>query len=405
MLNVTKLLCDTATPGDDLRYEGLVHGGHRRSNMDRRPVVVWNMTRRCNLHCIHCYAEAQDKVAPGELTHEEGMALIDDLAAFKAPVILFSGGEPLLRPDLFGLAGYAISKGLRATLSTNGVLITPEVARKLKDTGFIYVGISLDGLEPVHDRFRGMKGAFQASLAAMRNCREAGVRVGIRLTLTRHNFTQVKDIFRLMESEGIPRACFYHLAYAGRGSRLVEQDLNHEEARRTMDTIFEETVSLHNRMPESEVLTVDNHADSVYLHLKMKSGHPERAAGVLRLLKINGGNASGIAIAAVDDQGNVHPDQFWRHCTLGNVRERPFSQIWQDTSHAILGPLKDRARHLKGRCGACQHQDLCNGNLRLRAEAVYDDLWAPDPACYLTDEEIGVSAGVARGFDKLPTSG
>ncbi|MBI4297027.1 MAG: radical SAM protein [Chloroflexi bacterium] len=392
MLNVTKLLCDISTPGDDLRYEGLVHGGSRRSNLERRPVVVWNLTRRCNLHCIHCYAEAQDEAAPGELTHQEGKALIDDLAVFKAPVLLFSGGEPLLRPDLFELAGYAVANGLRAVLSTNGILITPENAQRIKEAGFTYVGVSLDGLEPVHDRFRGKKGAFRGSLAGMHNCQEAGVRVGIRLTLTRHNFLQIRDIFRLMEAEGITRLCFYHLAYAGRGSRLVEHDLSPQESRQAMDTIFQETVALHSRLPQAEVLTVDNHADSVYLYLKMKGEQPERAAQVLRLLEINGGNASGIAIAAVDDQGEVHPDQFWRHCSLGNIRERPLSQIWQDTSHPILGLLKERAPYLKGRCGLCQYQRLCNGNLRVRAEAVYGDIWAPDPACYLTDEEIGVSS-------------
>ena len=394
MIGITKLLCGTASAGDVLRY------GRDSSRMphhliqysqDKRPVVVWNMTRRCNLHCIHCYSESENRDYLGELTTEEAKALIEDLAEFKSPVLLFSGGEPLLRQDLFELGRFAVERGIRAVISTNGTLITPEVARRIKETGFGYVGISLDGIGESNDRFRGHKGAFEEAIRGFRACVEAGQRVGLRLTLTRRNFRDLDAIFDIIEEERIDRACFYHLVYTGRGSDMLKDDLTHQETREAVDLIMERTRDFHRRGLEKDILTVDNHADGVYLYLRLREEDPGRAEEVYELLKWNGGNSSGIGIGAVDNLGNVHPDQFWHHYSLGNVRERKFSEIWQDTSDPIMKGLKDRKGLLKGRCGLCRWLEICNGNFRVRAEVVYLDTWAEDPACYLTDEEIGVN--------------
>jgi len=393
MIGISKLYCGTVEPSDALRY-----GRESRSlpshllqfSSDKRPVVVWNVTRRCNLKCIHCYAHAKDSAFKNELTTDEGKAVLDDLAQFGVPVILFSGGEPVMRKDLPELAHYAVEHGMRAVISTNGTLITPEKARLFKEIGLSYVGISIDGMEEVNDRFRGVKGAFQNALNGIRNCQEAGIKVGLRFTINKLNAAEIPAIFDLVEDMNVPRICFYHLVYAGRGSELVEQDLSHEETRTVVDLIMDRTKDLHDRGKPKEVLTVDNHADGPYLYLRLCKEDPERAKEVLELLKMNEGNNSGRGIGCVSWDGRVHADQFWRHYSFGNVRERPFSEIWTDTSNSLMKKLKDKKRYVKGRCAECRWLDICAGNFRVRPEAVTGDLWAPDPACYLTNQEIGI---------------
>jgi radical SAM protein with 4Fe4S-binding SPASM domain len=295
-----------------------------------------------------------------------------------------------MREDLFELASFARGLGLRIVVSTNGTLITPEVARRIKDTGFAEAGISLDGIGSRNDRFRGQEGAFQSALGAIRSCIAVGEKVSVRFTITRRNYMDVPAIFDLVERENVPRVCFYHLAYAGRGSRIQGDDLEAEETRAVVDYIFDRTIDMHRRGLRKEVLTVDNHADAVYLYQRVQRDQPERAHEVLKLLRLNKGNNSGVRIGAVDNLGNVHADQFWWHHSFGNVRQRKFGDIWLDTSDPIMRGLKNRWGLLKGRCGRCRYLDICGGNLRVRAEAVYGDVWAPDPACYLTDEEIGL---------------
>jgi len=211
------------------------------------------------------------------------------------------------------------------------------------------------------------------------------------MTITQANYREIPAVFDLIEKEGIDRACFYHLAYAGRGRTLAREDLSHSQTREVVDLICDRTLDLYKRGLKKEVLTVDNHADGVYIYLKLKNHDPIRAEGVHALLRTNGGNNSGIRIGAVDEQGYVHADQFWRHYSFGNVRQRKFGDIWVDTSEAVMCGLKDRKALLKGRCSRCRYLDLCNGNLRVRAEAVYGDIWTEDPACYLTDSEIGLT--------------
>ncbi len=393
MLGVTRLLCGTITPGDALRFGR--HSGELPPHLlhysaDKKPVVAWNVTRRCNLHCAHCYTDSFDREYEGELTTAQAKAVIDDLADFGAPVILFSGGEPLLRPDLPELVERAQSRGIRTVISTNGTLLIGAVAQELKDLGVSYVGVSIDGPRPVHDRFRGVTGAFNEAIQGIRNCKEAGLRVGLRVTLTQFSYANLKDIFDIVETEDIPRICFYHLAYAGRGDRIQKFDLSHEETRAAVDLIFARTLDFASRGNTKDVLTVDNHTDGVYLYQTVRGLQPERADEVLQMLRWQGGNQSGIAIANIDPQGNVHADQFSGSHTFGNVKERPFSAIWTDESDPVLAALRDRKGRIKGRCARCAYFDICNGNLRARAESYYGDPWAEDPACYLSDAELGI---------------
>jgi len=391
MIGISKLYCGAVEPGDVLRYHresGKLPSHLLQFSKDKKPVIVWNMSRRCNLHCIHCYSSSQDRLYPDELTTEEAKTMIEDLAAFGAPVLLFSGGEPVMRPDLPELAQYAVDRGMRAVISTNGTLITEEKAKVFQEIGLSYVGVSLDGTRKTHDRFRGMAGAFDAAMKGIRICRDRGIKVGVRFTINRHNVADVPAIFDLLETEEIPRCCFYHLVYSGRGSKLIEEDLSHAETRALLDLIMDRTRALFNRGIPKEVLTVDNHADGPYVYLRLLREDPGRAAEVLELLMMNAGNSSGHGIGCISWDGEVHPDQFWRGISFGNVRKRPFSEIWTDTTHPLLAKLKDKRPHLKGKCATCRWLDVCGGNFRARAEAITGDVWSPDPACYLTDAEI-----------------
>ena len=396
MLSVSRLLNGTATPADALRY------GRHSSRLpphllhfaaDKKPVVVWNVTRRCNLHCMHCYSDSRDQDYADELTTAEGRALLDDLAAFGVPAVLFSGGEPMTRPDLFELVSHARERGLRCVLSTNGTLIDGDAARRIVAAGFSYVGISFDGIAGRHDKVRGKLGAYAASLRALRLLRDLGVRVGLRFTVHRKNVDQLPAIFDLLEQENIDRCCVYHLAYAGRGERIRSLDLAPAETRAVVEYVFDRVEGFHRRGLDKEVLTVDNAADGVVLLDRIRERQPGRAEEVGRMLAWNGGNQSGIAVSSIDPVGGVHVDQFSWGYSLGDVRSRPFSRIWSDRSHPRLAALRMNPRPIKGRCSACRFLELCNGNLRARAESYFGEFLGPDPACYLTDAEIGIQPG------------
>jgi len=377
---------------------GHKHGGaaHAMLNGQRkvheRPVVVWNSTNRCNLKCVHCYAKANQDLDPKELDTAEAKAMIDDLAQYGAPVLLMSGGEPMVRKDAIELISYARDKGMRPVLSTNGTLIDRVVAQELKDAGATYAGISLDGLQPVNDQFRGVQGAYRKALDGIHACMDVGLKVGLRFTINKMNFSELPGIIQMLVDENIPRACFYHLVYAGRGKGIADADLNSEQARQAMDMLLDGSEMLKKAGREIELLTVANHCDGPYIYLRMKKeGHP-LADKALELMRIGGGNSSGVGIGCISWDGTVHPDQFWREKILGNIRQRPFSEIWENAmGDAFLGQLKNKKQFVTGRCAQCRFLDICGGNIRCRAEAATGDLWAPDPACYLTDEEIGIA--------------
>ena len=391
MIGISKLYCNQVEPSDALRYGR--HSGQLPSHLlqfsaDKKPVVVWNMTRRCNLKCVHCYAQAVDPEGKDDISTEKAKILIDDLAAYGAPVMLFSGGEPLVRQDLVELASHATQKGMRAVISTNGTLITKEKARELKDVNLSYVGISLDGGEEVHDRFRGVSGSFKKALQGIENCKAEGLKVGLRFTINKRNVSEIPKLFQLLRDHDVPRICFYHLVYSGRGSELIKEDLSHAETRAVVDLIMDETRALFEAGQPKEVLTVDNHADGPYVWMRLQKEDPKRAAEVFELLQFNEGNSSGRGIGCISWDGKVHADQFWRNHVFGNVLERPFSEIWDDPSIELLHKMKNKQAHVKGRCASCRFLNICGGNFRARAEAYYDDVWAQDPACYLTDDEI-----------------
>jgi len=396
MINISKLYCDQVTPGDWLRY-GKTGSGEREGEVvpkkasERRPIVVWNITRACNLKCVHCYNDSSTR-ANDEVSTEEAKKVLDSLVDFGVPSVLFSGGEPLMRPDLFELIEYATGRGLRAVISTNGTLIKAETVQRIKNSGVSYVGISLDGIGEINDKFRGVAGAFDNAVQGIKNCQDAGVRIGLRLTLTKKNVQDLESLFGFFESENIERACFYHFVPSGRGGKMAADDLTHAQSREAVDMIMAKTRQYKQAGKTTDILTVDNHVDGIYLYLKLREEDPARAEEVWKLLTWNGGGmySSGVGIGCIDFHGKVHADQFWWHYDLGDVRKRPFGEIWMDTSDPLMAGLKDRRNYIKGRCRLCKFFDGCGGALRVRADLHFNDPWAPDPGCYLSNKEIGL---------------
>ncbi|MDQ5877713.1 MAG: heme d1 biosynthesis protein [Pseudomonadota bacterium] len=360
------------------------------------PVVIWNLIRRCNLTCKHCYSISADKDFPGELTTEEIYGVMDDLKGFRVPVLILSGGEPLLRPDIFDIAKRAKAMGFYVGLSSNGTLIDDSNIDQIAECDFNYVGVSLDGIKETHDKFRRMDGAFEASLAGIRRCRDLGLKIGVRFTMTQDNAHDLPGLLKLVEDEGIDRFYFSHLNYAGRGNKNRKDDAQHKLTRWAMDLLFDTCWEYQQRGLEKEFTTGNNDADGVYFLQWVQKRFPERAAHVEAKLRQWGGNSSGVNVANIDNLGNVHPDTMWWHYTLGNVRQRPFSAIWPDTSDPLMAGLKQHPRAVKGRCGECKFLEICNGNTRVRAQQMTQDPWAEDPGCYLDDDEIGVASSGER---------
>ncbi|MES9956782.1 MAG: heme d1 biosynthesis radical SAM protein NirJ [Sedimenticola sp.] len=354
------------------------------------PVVIWNLIRRCNLTCKHCYATSANKDFEGELNTDEVYTVMDDLKGFGVPVLILSGGEPLMRPDIFDISRRAKAMGFYVGLSTNGTLIDEQNIKTIAETGYDYVGISIDGIAETHDRFRRMEGSFEQSMRGIRLCHDAGIKVGLRFTLTQDNASDLPGLLKLMDEEGIDKFYLSHLNYAGRGNKNRKDDAHHKMTRAAMDLLIETCWNgIKSGLPK-EFVTGNNDADGVYLLQWVREHMPEQEERLQNMLTRWGGNSSGVNIANIDNLGRVHPDTMWWDYTIGNVRERPFSEIWQDTSDPLMAGLKQQNRPLKGRCAECAHLAICGGNSRTRAWQLTGDFWSEDPGCYLTDEEIGI---------------
>ena len=360
------------------------------------PVVIWNLIRRCNLTCKHCYSISGDVDFAGELSTAEVFAVMDDLKAFHVPALILSGGEPLMRKDIFEISARAKRMGFYLGLSTNGTLIDAELAGRISAAGYDYVGISLDGIGATHDRFRRKAGAYAKALGALRLLRDRSVKVGVRFTMTADNASELPAMLDLIEREGFPKFYLSHLVYAGRGNKNRQDDANWPMTRTAMDLLIERAWTWARNKSELEVVTGNNDADAVYLLHWAEREAPHCVQHLRAKLARWGGNASGVNIANIDNLGNVHPDTMWWHYSLGNVKNRRFSEIWSDLSDPIMAGLRRRPRRIGGRCGGCEFFDVCGGNTRIRALHITGDAWAEDPGCYLTDEEIGLAASSER---------
>ncbi|MDO5647880.1 heme d1 biosynthesis radical SAM protein NirJ [Paracoccus sp. (in: a-proteobacteria)] len=369
-----------------------------------KPVVIWNLTRTCNLRCRHCYTTSADVPFPGELTHDQAMGVLDDLRSFNIPALILSGGEPLSRFDFWELAARAKELTFRhLSLSTNGTKLGGENADRVAELGFDYVGISLDGIGAVNDWFRGVDGAYADALAGVRACLARGVKVGLRYTITRENSHDLPAMLDLCEAEGVDKFYLSHLVYAGRGDKHRGEDTEHAHTRRAMDILLDRAWDAVQAGRPLEIVTGNNDADAVwFLNWAARHFPADRVDHVRQHLLAWGGNSSGVGVANIDPQGKVHPDTYWSDYTIGSVKDAPFSQWWTGDD-PMLATLRTRPRPLKGRCGACAHKMVCGGNTRIRALQLTGDPWAEDPACYLTNGEIGVDDAVR--LTNLPFKG
>ena len=360
------------------------------------PVVIWNLIRRCNLKCKHCYSISGDVDFPGELNTEQVFEVMDDLKSFGVPVLILSGGEPLLRPDIFQISRRAKDMGFYVGLSSNGTLIDDDNIQKIAAIGYDYVGISLDGLRETHDIFRQRENAFDEALNGLRLCRKHGIKAGMRFTVTMDNAHELEHMLDLAEAEQIDKFYLSHLVYAGRGNKNRGDDARRDMTHQVMDLLIERAWNDAKNGGNREFVTGNNDADAVYLLLWVRRNFPHLEDHIRAKLQQWGGNSSGVNIANIDNLGEVHPDTFWWHYPLGNVKKRKFSEIWQDTSDPIMAGLKQQPRKIKGRCSQCNYFDVCGGNTRVRAFQLTGDPWAEDPACYISDDEIGVVGNKER---------
>ncbi|MCJ7729522.1 MAG: radical SAM protein [Sedimentisphaerales bacterium] len=392
MINISKLYCGRAGESDTLRYSAKDSSG---------PVVVYNCTSKCNLKCLHCYSSSQTNQRDDELDTTQAKKLLTQLAEVNCPVVLFSGGEPLLREDLFELLVEAKRLDLRTVISTNGTLIDSAAADRLAKAGVSYAGISIDGDEESHDKFRASKGSFKAAVRGIENCQKAGIKTGLRFTITKSNAGQIPFVFALAASTGTRRICFYHLIRTGRAKELNNQTLTPQRTRQAVDTIIEKTKEFVQKDLIGEVLTVGNHADGPFLLMKLKEFSrrrygdvfsPQACLGVIeecqKLLTLHGGNKTGEKIACVSWDGSVHPDQFWRNYSLGNTKDKTFKAIWENPDELVLKKLRNKSKFADIRCLKCKWFDLCKGNFRFLGPDPADKNWLLEPPCYLTDQEI-----------------
>ncbi|MDE9451583.1 heme d1 biosynthesis radical SAM protein NirJ [Aliiroseovarius sp. Z3] len=363
----------------------------RRGDGMVKPVVIWNLTRRCNLKCRHCYTVSADVNFPGELTEAQVMETLEDLGQFKVPAIILSGGEPLDSPYLFPLAKRARKLTRVLALSTNGTKIHGETADQVAEIGFNYVGISIDGIGETNDWFRGVDGAFDDAVRGVRELKKRDVRVGLRFCLTEGTQHHLPDLLKLCDDEGVDKFYLSHLVYAGRGDKNRGEDAHHLMTRKGMDLLLDRAWESASGGRQLDIVTGNNDADAGYfLQWAAQNFEAGKVAHLRDHLVAWGGNSSGMGVANIDFLGKVHPDTYWSDYTIGNVKETPFSDLWTGDD-PMLATLRTRPRPLKGRCGACAIKDVCGGNTRIRALQVTGDPWAEDPACYLTNDEIGVT--------------
>lgn len=390
MIGLTRLVTGRRSPSDRYRYGSSRSDSSPVTSHDYgttttyRPVVVWNITQSCNLACQHCYYSAVLGRNPIATPYEDVIRVVDELADAGVPVLLFSGGEPLIRKDLPAIIRHTADRGITPVISTNGTLIrSVEDAERLKEHGAVYVGISVDGSEQTHDTFRRKAGAFRKTIAAVRYCQAVGLRVSMRFTITADNVHDLPEVLELADELGVARFCMYHLVPSGRGKRNGDVDNDHR--RRIVESLCERAEEFG-----PEILTVDAPHDGPLVYLWTHRNRPERATEVLAALRRQSGDGTGRRIVEIDHDGVLHPNQFWLTHPIGNVRETSFRELWSPTEDEpqdeVLRELRREDWPLQGACGSCAFKDVCGG-FRARANSFHGDLWAEDPSCPLTPEE------------------
>lgn len=383
-----KIIPITVLTSDRGTVSYVIKGKFGRGNPSKfsgifRPIITWNLTYGCNLKCIHCYTNAGVK-RRGELSREDCLDLIDQIASIKAPLLIFSGGEPLLRNDFYELAEYAASKNLRLVLSTNGTLISEDVAKRLAQLQFIYIGVSIDSPYPEwHDMFRGVRGAFNDALKGLKNCSKYGLNTGIRYIVTSYNVDDVPDIINLALRMNIRRITFYHLSSSGRAIKLsIDWYMKPNQYFKFMDYLIESSRRYAHQL---EIETTMAPFDGIYVADKISRSH-EEFWELIEVVKAQGG--CGRKIISIYPDGNVYPCQFVDFIMLGNVKERNLREIL-DIRNPGFKYFVEIHKYLKGpKCSKCPFKEVCGGGDRIRAYYLGGGLYGDDPLCYLDTKEI-----------------
>lgn len=353
----------------------------RFSQEHQKPVVVWNVNEHCNMTCPHCYASAKIKRKEvQEISTQEAEKILYELKNYDAKILIFSGGEPLLRKDLFYLIEKANKLGFLCHLSTNGVLISEKVAAMLKNLNIQYVGISVDGLPDFNDSYRGLPNAFKKAFLAFDYLKKYQLKTGLRMTISKKNKDQLFPLLEYALRYNIDRFYISHLLYSGRGKDVLRDDLEPEESKTIIWKVFEVADELIKKKYPIKIVSGGNDVDGALLYLYIKEKYGENEAHKIKsILEKRRGNTAGEKIINIDHLGNVHPDQFWRSYTAGNLLNTPLETILSDE---LFQKLKIREQYLY-ECKDCEFLMMCRGSHRERALSVYNDLWARDPACYL----------------------
>ena len=345
-------------------------------------IAIWNFTNRCNLNCMHCYSKSGLN-AVDTLATEDIKKTILQMKAEGVKFIIFSGGEPLTRKDIFEIADFCKENGVVTYLSSNGLYFTRKNIDRIISS-FNYIGVSIDGDEKTHDRFRGLPGAFRETLKAVQMANDAGGRVGIRFTMTKETIDSLPFIFELAEKEQIPKIYISHLVYSGRGYDNLAMDLTKQERRKAVEYILDKAFEYYETQREIEIVTGNMEMDAVVFLERFSQRYPSYAEEMKKRLLAWGGNSAGRKLLNINSEGDVRPDPFFPF-TIGNILKEDFKEIWSNKE--LLDRLREHPRKLGGICATCKQIAICNGGSRSRAYAISGDLWAEDPSCYLTKEE------------------
>ncbi len=349
--------------------------------------LAWEITRRCNLHCVHCRSSSEMEVKEHpDFSTEEGKRIIDDISSFSMPVVVLSGGEPLLRQDWFELASYGTQKGLRMCLATNGTLVTSEVCQMIKDAGIKMVSLSLDGsTAEIHDNFRNQPGAFEGTMNAARLFREHGISFLINSSFTKRNQHDIQNVYRLAKKLGATAWYMFMIVPTGRGEEIMSELISPED--------YEKLLEWHYEMEKQEKdLLVRPTCAPHYYRVKMQLAKRDGKRLEHRSLKFSTGGAKGCLagqlICLIDVDGNVLPCSYFP-LSAGNVRQQSLKDIWDGAK--LFRELRDFSSY-KGSCGSCEYVRVCGG-CRARAYAVTGDYLEEEPFCNYTPKKLRAGEG------------
>ncbi len=343
-------------------------------------LVAWEITRSCNLHCAHCRASSTTGSYKGELSTQKAFTLIDQIREVGNPIIILTGGEPLVRSDVYSIAEYATVSGLRVVMGTNGTLVTPRVAARLKDAGLSRISVSLDfPSAQTQDRFRGQQGAFEAALSGIRCIRQSGMEVQVNCTLTRLNIAYLNDLLSLALNEGAVAFHPFFLVPTGRGRGLSDVELSAEEYEKALNWIYDKQLDLGDK-----IFFKPTDAPHYMRILRQRNGNQELKAPPTRAPHGRRGGADSISRGCMAGSGFCFISHTGRvqgcgylDVAAGNIQHQSFGEIWRDSP--LFQQLRDLSA-LKGKCGVCEYKRVCGG-CRARALESTGDYLAAEPYC------------------------